>query len=143
MLNFLPKRLPSINLLHGKRPLQRIEVGHGKHRLEIPLSVVDQLYQNVDETKHYHNGDYNPLKWKTFMNLKLKAYYLYEASRDPRAAKTALRQLEFYPKLTALYKAQLRNAQTEVMELATRKPAAFRLPIQGKNIFATEACSKP
>lgn len=70
MFNLVPKRIPSVNLLYGKRPIQRIEVGRGKHRLEVPLSAVEDLYKSVDTTKQYHNGDYHPLRWKSFLNLK-------------------------------------------------------------------------
>lgn len=70
MFNFIPKRIPSVNLLFGKRPIQRVEVGRKRNHVEIPLLVIEKLYQDVNVMKEYHNKDYNPLHWKAFLNLK-------------------------------------------------------------------------
>lgn len=70
MLNFVPKRCPSVSLLFGKRPLQRIEVGASRHQLEIPLAAVEKIYDKVDTKVEYHNKDYNPMYWRDFMQLK-------------------------------------------------------------------------
>eukprot|EP00913_Durusdinium_trenchii_P028200 g26438.t1 len=53
MINFIPRTCPSVALLYGKRPLQRIAVGAAKQQLEIPLDVVADIPGKVDSSVAY------------------------------------------------------------------------------------------
>ncbi|PHJ15161.1 hypothetical protein CSUI_011030 [Cystoisospora suis] len=131
MLNFVPKRCPSVSLLFGKRPLQRIEVGASRHQLEIPLAAVEKIYDKVDPKVEYHNRDFNPMKWKDFMQLKLDAFYLLEAAQAETASKSALSDLNWFSDLADIYAGQQRMAELDVAGKAG--PVKFAYPIQGKS----------
>eukprot|EP00922_Rhytidocystis_sp_ex-Travisia-forbesii_P027482 GHVS01040240.1.p1 GENE.GHVS01040240.1~~GHVS01040240.1.p1 ORF type:complete len:134 (-),score=20.92 GHVS01040240.1:643-1044(-) len=133
MLNFIPKRCPSVSLLFGKRPLQRIEVGEMRHQVEIPISVVEKVYEKIDTSRSFHNNDYNPMKWPDFVNLKLDVYYLTSAAlAGDQASKTALTNMDWYPQISALYAGQ--KSLTEVDIAANTAAPKLKYPVQGKNI---------
>ncbi|CBZ55845.1 conserved hypothetical protein [Neospora caninum Liverpool] len=133
MLNFIPKRCPSVSLLFGKRPVQRIEVGQARHQLEIPVETIEKIYEGVDSRLEYHNKDYNAMKWKDFMKLKLDAFYLLEASQSEAAAKSALSDLNWFPDLADIYSGQQTMAAMDVA-LKAQGQQKLSYPIQGKNI---------
>eukprot|EP01066_Platyproteum_vivax_P011278 Platyproteum_vivax@DN511_c0_g1_i1.p1 len=132
MLNFIPKRCPSVSLLYGKRPVQRIQVGTGRHTLEIPLNVVDTLYNKVDASTNLHNNDYNPLQWKDFATLKLAAAHLHEASKSSEATRSALTDLDWYPTIASVYSGHKTITELDVADKLTN--IKLRYPVQGKNV---------
>ncbi|KAL8273214.1 hypothetical protein Esti_002830 [Eimeria stiedai] len=103
MLNLLPKRAAAVSLLHGKRPLQRIQVGSGKHLLELPQSSVDALYAKLQTTDSFHNNDFQPMPWKHFFSLKVSSFHLIEAAASASQTKTALANLSWFEDIAALY----------------------------------------
>ncbi|PFH38361.1 hypothetical protein BESB_007020 [Besnoitia besnoiti] len=133
MMNFIPKRCPSVSLLFGKRPIQRIEVGAARHQMEIPVNAINKIYDGVDPNLEYHNKDYNAMKWKDFMKLKLDAFYLVEASQSESAAKSALPDLNWFSDLADIYSGQQAMAQMDVALKAAEQPK-FAYPIQGKSV---------
>merc|ERR1711976_816825 len=66
MINFIPKMHPSVSLLYGTRPLQRITVGTKKQQIEIPLDVVVDIPEKVDTSASYVGNKYNALPWAEF-----------------------------------------------------------------------------
>ncbi|KAF8821377.1 hypothetical protein IE077_000291 [Cardiosporidium cionae] len=143
MLNFLPLRSPAVSLLYGKRAVQRISVGGASnalkesttstHDVEIPLPVVDYLYDFTQPDLLLHQNTCLPLQWKAFMQLKVDAFYLMEAAQaGDGAAKSALSQLDWYPKLSALYAGQQTLVELDTLE-KLGKPK-FSYPIQGKSV---------
>merc|ERR1712066_457831 len=98
MLNFIPKMHPSVALLYGKRPLQRITVGASKQQIEIPLDVVADIPTKVDTGVAYVGNKYNALPWREFVDIKLDARNLMEAD-----VKSALTDLDWFGKVNALY----------------------------------------
>merc|ERR1711920_835361 len=86
MINAIPKMHPSVALLYGKRPLQRIAIGSKKQQIEIPLNVVADIPQKVDLSASYVGNKYNALPWKDFIEIKLDARNLIEA--DVKSALT-------------------------------------------------------
>jgi hypothetical protein len=70
MLNFIPKLSPTMNILFGKRPVQRIRVGEMNDCIDIPVQLITNLYKHIDDTREYANGRYSPLKWEIFATLK-------------------------------------------------------------------------
>jgi len=128
MFNFVPKRSSAVRLLYGKRPFQRIQVGSTKHQVELPLSLVEKIYGSVDESISYHNGDYNPLKWKEFVALKVTGGHLYEAATCAEPPKTALTDLDWYQKICSIYSGHQSLGEVEIAE-KTLKPK-FSYPFQ-------------
>ena len=53
MLNFIPKKSPSVSPLYGKRPLQRIASGSKQLFVEIPIEVTDEVANAVDTETRY------------------------------------------------------------------------------------------
>ena len=53
MLNFIPRTHPSVSLLYGKRPLQRIACGSAQQHVEIPLDVTDEIVKATDSGTRY------------------------------------------------------------------------------------------
>merc|ERR1711975_170428 len=109
MLNFIPKMHPSVSLLYGKRPLQRIMVGAKKQQIEIPLDVVADIPEKVDTSASYVGNKYNALPWSEFVDIKLDARNLIEAD-----VKSALTDLDWYGKLTALYAGKQTEAEMDI-----------------------------
>mmetsp|Transcript_55249 Transcript_55249/g.89317 ORF Transcript_55249/g.89317 Transcript_55249/m.89317 type:complete len:128 (-) Transcript_55249:353-736(-) len=109
MLNFIPKMSPSVSLLYGKRPLQRIAIGAKKQQLEIPLAVVADIPSLVDMSVSYVGNKYNALPWKDFVDIKLDARNLIEAD-----VKSALTDLDWFGKVNALYAGKQTEAEIDV-----------------------------
>merc|ERR1711935_1066775 len=108
-INAIPKMTPSVALLYGKRPLQRITVGASKQQLEIPLDVVADIPGKVDSSVSYVGNKYNALPWKDFVDIKLDARNLIEAD-----VKSALTDLDWYGKLNALYAGKQTEAEMDI-----------------------------
>merc|ERR1711879_842560 len=106
MINFIPKAHPSVSLLYGKRPLQRIAVGAKKQQLEVPLDVVADIPQKVDLSASYVGNKYNALPWKEFIDIKLDARNLIDA--DVKSALTTSIGLERSMRFTQASKPRLR-----------------------------------
>merc|ERR1711937_307628 len=118
MINFIPRMQPSVALLYGKRPLQRIAVGAKKQQMEIPLDVVADIPQKVDLSTSYVGNKYNALPWKNFVDIKLDAHNLIESD-----VKSALTDLDWFGKIRALYAGK----QTEAaIDIATQTIGAMK-----------------
>ncbi|XP_026191284.1 uncharacterized protein LOC34623302 [Cyclospora cayetanensis] len=126
MLNLLPKRSVAVSLLQGKRALQRVQVGSGKHQLELPQASVDALYSKINTTDAYHNKDFQPLPWKDFFSMKLSSFYLLEAAQSPDETKSALRDLHWFGDLANIY--QTNAALTAADATATAAAAVAATP---------------
>mmetsp|Transcript_17324 Transcript_17324/g.33346 ORF Transcript_17324/g.33346 Transcript_17324/m.33346 type:complete len:127 (+) Transcript_17324:85-465(+) len=109
MINFIPKMHPSVSLLYGKRPLQRIAVGSKKQQIEIPLNVVADIPQKVDFGASYVGNKYNSLPWKDFVEIKLDARNLIEAD-----VKSALTDLDWFGKVNAIYAGKQTETELDV-----------------------------
>merc|ERR1712113_171080 len=118
MLNFVPKMHPSVALLYGKRPLQRIAVGKSKQTIEIPLDVVADIPAKVDTSMSYVGNKYNALPWKDFIDIKIDANNLIEAD-----VKSALTDLDWFGKISALYAGKAAEAE---MDIATKTIGAMK-----------------
>jgi hypothetical protein len=116
MLNLFPKTHPSVSLLYGKRPLQRIVVGSKAQQVEIPLKYVEDLPAKVDTSASYVGNKYNALPWEDYIKIKLDARNLIHAN-----TKTALTGLEFYPKMNALHAGQAALTSAGVVEEVVAK----------------------
>lgn len=126
----------TLNLLFGKRAIQRFRVGLKRVPLEVPLAVISKLYDRLDTSRDYHNGDYHPLQWRAFAELKVKALHLYEAATSPDAPKTGLQGLDVIPQLATLYAGKMRTAEAAALQSLTATMPARRtpLPIRGHNV---------
>merc|ERR1719399_74517 len=111
MINFVPKTHPSVSLLYGKRPLQRIVVGAEKQQPEIPIDVVAEIPGKVDSSVSYVGNKYNALPWKDFVDIKLDARNLIEAD-----VKSALTDLDWFGKIHALYAGKQTEAALDIAE---------------------------
>ena len=111
MLNLFPKTHPSVSLLYGKKPLQRIVVGSKAQQLEIPLKYVEDLPGKVDTSASYVGNKYHALPWEDYIKIKLDARNLINAN-----TKTALTGLSFYPKMNALHAGQAAMTSADVVE---------------------------
>mmetsp|Transcript_128565 Transcript_128565/g.324539 ORF Transcript_128565/g.324539 Transcript_128565/m.324539 type:complete len:127 (+) Transcript_128565:98-478(+) len=121
MLNFIPKMHPSVALLYGKRPLQRITVGAAKQQIEIPLDVVADIPEKVDTSVAYVGNKYNALPWKDFVDIKLDARNLMEAD-----VKSALTDLDWFGKINALYSGKQVEAELAVAaKVIAAKPVKY------------------
>ncbi|CEL95969.1 unnamed protein product [Vitrella brassicaformis CCMP3155] len=123
MLNYVPRRTPGVKLLYGKRPVQRIIAGHSKFLIAIPTTTTDKIYEKVDESVYYENNTYNPLQWKDYVKIKLDAQNLIEAD-----VKSALTNLDFYPKIQGLYAGQQSLAEMDAALKMSAKPQ-FKFPL--------------
>jgi hypothetical protein len=119
MLNLFPKTHPSVSLLYGKRPLQRIVVGAKQQQLEIPLKYVEDLPEKVDNSASYVGNKYNALPWEDYIKIKLDARNLINAN-----AKTALTGLTWFPTLNALHAGQTALNTAAVVEKIVQEGAA-------------------
>merc|ERR1719229_329539 len=118
MINFIPKSCPSVSLLWGARPMQRIVSGSKSEQIEIPLDVVSDIPAKVDTSASYIGNKYNALPWKEFVDIKLDARNLIEAD-----VKSALTGLDWFGKITALYAGK----QTECeMDIAAKTIGAMK-----------------
>merc|ERR1712190_68611 len=122
MINAIPKMHPSVALLYGKRPLQRIAIGSKKQQIEIPLSVVADIPEKVDTTASYVGNKYNALPWKDFVDIKLDARNLIEAD-----VKSALTDLDWFGKVNALYSGKQTETEVDVAmkTIGTMKPVKY------------------
>merc|ERR1712066_247351 len=121
MLNFIPKMHPSVSLLYGKRPLQRIAVGASKQQLEIPLDVVSDIPDKVDTSVAYVGNKYQALPWKDFIDIKLDARNLIEAD-----VKSALTDLDWFGKVNALYAGKQVEAELSIAaKVVAAKPVKY------------------
>merc|ERR1712007_279372 len=114
MINFIPKAHPSVSLLYGKRPLQRIAVGAKKQQLEIPLDVVADIPQKVDLSTSYVGN-------------KLDARNLIEAD-----VKSALTDLDWFGKIHALYAGKQTEAEVDIASKTIGAMKAVKYPIMKK-----------
>lgn len=125
MLNLFPKTHPSVSLLYGKRPLQRIVVGSKAQQVEIPLKYVEDLPAKVDSTASYVGNKYHALPWEDYIKIKLDARNLIHAN-----TKTALTGLEFYPKMNALHAGQASLVSAGVIEeLVSQGSPKIKYPV--------------
>merc|ERR1712187_737320 len=122
MINFIPKMHPSVSLLYGKRPLQRIAVGAKKQQIEIPLDVVADIPEKVDARVAYVANKYNALPWKDYVDIKLDARNLIEAD-----VKSALTDLDWFGKVHALYAGKAAEAEMDVAAktIGAAKPVKY------------------
>merc|ERR1712137_1181534 len=113
---------PSVALLYGKRPLQRIAIGSQKQQLEIPLNVVADIPEKVDLSASYVGNKYNALPWKDFIEIKLDARNLIEAD-----VKSALTDLDWFGKVHALYAGKAAEAEIDVAAktIGAAKPVKY------------------
>ncbi|GAB67354.1 hypothetical protein PCYB_113740 [Plasmodium cynomolgi strain B] len=121
MLNLIPKRIVSKTLLFGKRPIQRIRVGKDKNVLELSLSDVNAIYDDVDENTHLHNKDYNPLKYHRYVKYKIAALNLIEAHKNEENKKTALTNITWYSKIRDYFFIHFCKNQMELKEKVVPK----------------------
>eukprot|EP00441_Pelagodinium_beii_P032603 CAMPEP_0197646448 /NCGR_PEP_ID=MMETSP1338-20131121/23321_1 /TAXON_ID=43686 ORGANISM="Pelagodinium beii, Strain RCC1491" /NCGR_SAMPLE_ID=MMETSP1338 /ASSEMBLY_ACC=CAM_ASM_000754 /LENGTH=127 /DNA_ID=CAMNT_0043220083 /DNA_START=56 /DNA_END=439 /DNA_ORIENTATION=+ len=127
MINFIPKTCPSVALLYGKRPLQRIAVGASKQQLEIPLDVVADIPGKLDSSVAYVGNKYNALPWKDFVDIKLDARNLIEAD-----VKSALTDLDWFGKVNALYAGKQTEAEIEIAAKTIGAMKAVKYPLAPK-----------
>merc|ERR1711879_1122755 len=124
MINFIPKAHPSVSLLYGKRPLQRIAIGVKKQQLEIPLDVVADIPEKVDTGASYVGNKYNALPWAEFVDIKLDARNLIEAD-----VKSALTDLDWYGKLNALYGGKQTEAEMDIAKKTIGAAKTVKYPM--------------
>eukprot|EP00811_Abedinium_folium_P015821 NODE_24773_length_611_cov_4.500000.p1 GENE.NODE_24773_length_611_cov_4.500000~~NODE_24773_length_611_cov_4.500000.p1 ORF type:complete len:128 (+),score=33.55 NODE_24773_length_611_cov_4.500000:76-459(+) len=124
MLNFIQKAQPSVSLLYGTRPLQRIAVGSKKTQLDIPLDVVADIPEMVDARTSYVANKYNALPWKDFVSIKIDAHNLIESD-----VKSALTDLDWFGKINALYAAKQTEAEIDVAKKTIGAARTFKYPI--------------
>merc|ERR1719310_1699624 len=121
MINFVPKAHPSVSLLFGKRPLQRVIAG-APQKIETPLDLVADIPAKVDQSASYIGNKYNALPWAEFVDIKLDARNLIEAD-----VKSALTDLDWYGKLNALYAGKQTEAEMDIAKktIGAVKPAKY------------------
>ncbi|CAD2095166.1 conserved Plasmodium protein, unknown function [Plasmodium vinckei] len=116
MLNLIPKKIPSTSLLYGKRPIQRIQVGKDKHVLELCLSDVNSIYNDIDASTELQNKDYNPLKYNKYIKYKMSALDLIETYKNEENKKTALTNVKWYSKIRDYFFINFSKNQVELKE---------------------------
>merc|ERR1711957_1084170 len=115
------KMTPSVALLYGKRPMQRITVGASKQQIEIPLDVVADIPDKVDSSISYVGNKYNALPWKEFVDIKIDARNLMEAD-----VKSALTDLDWFGKVNALHAGKQVEAELSVAaKVIAGKPVKY------------------
>ncbi|SBS85330.1 conserved Plasmodium protein, unknown function [Plasmodium ovale] len=127
MLNLIPKKVASKTLLFGKRPIQRIRVGKDKNVLELSLSDINSIYDDIDEATELHNKDYNPLKYSKYVKYKMSALNLIEAYKNEENKKTALTNVKWYAKIRDYFFINFSKNQIELKEKMVPK---FFYPIE-------------
>ncbi|CRG93779.1 conserved Plasmodium protein, unknown function [Plasmodium gallinaceum] len=127
MLNLIPKKIVPKSLLFGKKPIQRIRVGKSKNVLELSLSDVNSIYEDVNENIDLHNKDYNPLKYKKYINYKISALNLIEAYKNEENKKTALTNIKWYSKIRDYFFINFYKNQIQLKEKMVPK---FFYPIK-------------
>ncbi|CAD7966863.1 unnamed protein product [Amoebophrya sp. A120] len=127
MLNFIPRTHPSVSLLYGKRPLQRIACGSSSQHVEIPLEVTDEVVKAVDPETSYIGNKYNALPWKKFVDIKLDASNLIDSN-----VKSALTELDIFKPVADMYVGEkaLVERTLAVKMMAGAKPC--KLPMAPK-----------
>mmetsp|Transcript_79307 Transcript_79307/g.137505 ORF Transcript_79307/g.137505 Transcript_79307/m.137505 type:complete len:127 (-) Transcript_79307:171-551(-) len=122
MINFIPKMHPSVSLLYGTRPLQRIKVGAKQMQIEIPLDVVADIPEKVDTSVSYVGNKYNALPWSEFIDIKIDARNLIEAD-----VKSALTDLDWFGKINALYAGKATEAELDIASktIGAAKPVKY------------------
>eukprot|EP00919_Chromeraceae_sp_WS-2016_P064246 GHVR01152077.1.p1 GENE.GHVR01152077.1~~GHVR01152077.1.p1 ORF type:complete len:128 (-),score=15.09 GHVR01152077.1:134-517(-) len=123
MLNFVPKRAPSVSLLYGKRPIQRITIGTNKHVVEVPITITNKVCDHVDTSVDYCTGAYNPLPWKEYVRIKLSAEQLVTSD-----VKTSITDVQWIPNLTKLYAGQVSLVESHIFSSLAQK-TQFKMPI--------------
>jgi len=107
MINFIPKACPSVALLYGKRPLQRIAVGAKKLQIEIPLDVVSDIPSKVDTSMAYVGN-----KWGTFGPMLNEKLSVVDAAAQQLEDVVKVKSSELSEKHRASYEvARIRNRQ--------------------------------
>merc|ERR1719305_1437483 len=119
MINFVPKAHPSVSLLFGKRPLQRVIAG-AEQKIEIPIDLVADIPAKVDQSASYIGNKYNALPWAEFIDIKIDAANLIDSDM-----KTALTDLDFYPKVQALYTGNKGITAAETLVAAAPKKLTY------------------
>jgi len=122
MLNFVPKSHPSVSLLFGKRPLQRVVCGTQEKAIDIPLDAVAPIPAGVDQGTSYVGNKYNALPWEKFIDIKIDAANLIDSN-----VKTALTNLQWFPQVQAVFEGQ--KAQTEIGVSSGRHVSSFKYTI--------------
>jgi len=122
MLNFVPKSHPSVSLLFGKRPLQRVVCGKEEKAVDIPLDAVAPIPAAVDERTSYVGNKYHALPWEKFIDIKIDAANLIDSN-----VKSALTDLQWFPQVQALYAGQ--RAQTEIGVSSGRHVSTLKYPM--------------
>eukprot|EP00916_Digyalum_oweni_P018211 GHVL01030574.1.p1 GENE.GHVL01030574.1~~GHVL01030574.1.p1 ORF type:complete len:126 (+),score=14.53 GHVL01030574.1:26-403(+) len=122
MLNFIKRTEPRVNLLFGRRPLQRVTVGSSKQVVEIPLGVIEPIYEKIDNDTLYCMGTHSPMEWSEFAKIKVDAANIIEAD-----VKSALTDLDFYPALTSLYVGQV--VMSEMNIISRLAPKQIKYPL--------------
>lgn len=124
MLNLFPKTHPSVSLLYGKRPLQRIVVGSKAQQLEIPLKYVEDLPGKLDTSASYVGNKFHALPWEDYIKIKLDARNLIHAN-----TKTALTGLTCFSKINALHAGQAALTSAEVVEKIATGTGKVKYPV--------------
>merc|ERR1712050_782735 len=106
------------------RPLQRITVGASKQQIEIPLDVVSDIPEKVDNSVAYVGNKYNALPWKEFVDIKLDARNLMEAD-----VKSALTDLDWFGKVNALYAGKQVEAELAVATKTIGAAKVVKYPV--------------
>eukprot|EP00397_Hematodinium_sp_SG-2012_P063692 GEMP01088501.1.p1 GENE.GEMP01088501.1~~GEMP01088501.1.p1 ORF type:complete len:125 (+),score=26.40 GEMP01088501.1:59-433(+) len=122
MLNFVPKTHPSVSLLFGKRPLQRMVCGTHETSVEVPLDVVEHIPKRCDDRVSYVANKYHSMPWEDFVNIKIDAANLIDSN-----VKSALTDLKWFPQIEKLYAGQ--QAQTEIRIAEARNAKKLRYPV--------------
>merc|ERR1719158_1791186 len=124
MINIIPKMEPSVSLLYGARPLQRIAVGVKKQQIEIPLDVVSDIPTKVDTSASYVGNKYNALPWNDFIDIKIDARNLIESD-----VKSALTDLDWFGKVRALYVGKATEAELDIATKTVGAATKVKYPI--------------
>ena len=124
MWNFLPRTEPAFSLLYGKRPLQRVVVGSRGQQIEIPLNVVEDLPGKCDTSATYIGNKFVALPWAEFSKIKQDAANLIGAN-----VKSALTDLDWYPKVKALAEAQTVTTEARLLAARVKGSGAVKYPI--------------
>ncbi|EWC89638.1 hypothetical protein PFNF54_01548 [Plasmodium falciparum NF54] len=87
-----------------------------KDVLELSLSDVNSIYDDIDESVELHNKDYNPLKYNKYIKYKMSALNLIDAYKSEQNQKTALTNIKWYAKIKDYFFIKFYKNQVELKE---------------------------
>ncbi|EAA22801.1 hypothetical protein [Plasmodium yoelii yoelii] len=96
--------------------LQLLILGKDKHVLELCLSDINSIYNDIDTNIELQNKDYNPLKYNKYIKYKMSALDLIETYKNEENKKTALTNVKWYSKIRDYFFINFSKNQVELKE---------------------------